>query len=501
MGVLSNMKRLLYLIILTSVLFSLSGCQKSITQLNESTDNKLKVVTTIFPQYDFVRQVAGDNVELTMLLAPGSESHSFDPSPQDIITIQNCDVFIYVGGESETWVDKILNSMDTSNMTIISLMDSVEVVEEVIVEGMQEDHSHLEDVEIEDVQNRTLSDWNGIWKPVLPYVEDGTLDEYMELASIEREETVEETLDYYLNKYATEYTSIEIKDNQVTMISSASGKASAMYEYQGFSLVDTNDSKQVWYQFELADGSEEMPQRLVFNDHTIGTEAPSHAHGVAHFHLNYGNESFEELIQNQAWSPSFYEIDATGEEILEVFLDHSHETELDEHVWTSLKNAIQIVKDITETLSSLDEEHRYAYEQHAEEYIEQLNQLDQQFEEVVSNTSQNILLFGDRFPFRYFADDYGLDYYAAFPGCSNETNASAGTVAFLIDKVKAEQIPVVLHLELSSGGIAKTIAEETGAETAVFHSAHNITRDDFNSGKGYLDLMKENLEVLKEVLK
>ncbi|MDR2360215.1 MAG: metal ABC transporter substrate-binding protein [Oscillospiraceae bacterium] len=310
---------------------ALSGCANNNTPNDSENDKGLSVVTTIFPPYDFAREIAGDKAEVTMLLPPASESHSFDPTPADIIKIQDCDVFIYVGGESDEWVSSILESMDTSNMRIITLMDCVEVVEEEIVEGMEDD------------------------------------------------------------------------------------------------------------------------------EHEEGEE---------------GEEGGEE----------------------------AEEPEYDEHVWTSPRNAKLIVEKISETLREVDADNADYYRANTEAYSAELDDLDAKFKAVVDSAARNTLVFGDRFPFRYFADAYGLDYYAAFPGCSTETEASAATIAFLIDKVKDEQIPVVFHIELSNEKIADAISESTGAKVALLHACHNISKNDFESGKSYLDLMTDNVEALREAL-
>ncbi|GHT52370.1 adhesin [Spirochaetia bacterium] len=312
------MKRVFLLIIsVIAILICVSGCtQKKNVQ---STNGKITITTTIFPPYDFVRAIAGDRVNLTMLLPPASESHSFEPAPKDIITIQNSDVFIYVGGESDEWVNRILESMDTRTMTIISLMNIVEVVKEEIVEGME----------------------------------------------VEEEE---------------------------------------------------------------------------------------------------------------------------------------EETAYDEHVWTSPQNAVRIVQIITETLCKADTANADLYRQNGAHYIAELHDLDTAFQAVVDNANRNTIVFGDRFPFRYFADRYGLSYFAAFPGCSTETEPSAGTVAFLIDKIKHERIPVVFHIELGNERMADTIAEETGAEKLLLHACHNISKKDFENGVTYAGLMRQNVENLRRAL-
>jgi zinc transport system substrate-binding protein len=296
---------------------------------------KISVVATIFAPYDFARQIAGDKAEVTMLLPPGSESHSYEPTPQDIITIQNCDVFIYAGGDSDAWVTDILSSMDTSKMRIVTLMDCVEVVEEEIVEGMEDDHDHADE-----------------------------------------------------------------------------------------------------------------------------------------------EHSDEEHAEEE----------------------HAHEHEYDEHVWTSPKNAKQIVQKISDSIVAADAKNADTYQQNTSDYLTKLTDLDAKFQNVVDNGVRKEFIFGDRFPFRYFADAYGLTYYAAFPGCSTETEPSATTVAFLIDKVKADNIPAVFHIELSNEKMCNTIAEATGAKILLLHACHNVTKADFEAGVTYIGLMEGNVETLKEAL-
>ena len=333
------MKKLISILLGVCVLLAvMSGCTQN-GKVTES-NGKITVISTIFAPYDFVKELAGDNAEVTMLLPPGSESHSFEPTPQDIIKIQNCDVFIYVGGESDSWVHEVLESMDTEKMKIITLMDCVDVVVEEIVEGMEDGHGH-----------------------------------------------------------------------------------------------DHND------------------------------------------------ESHEE--------------DDHGEGHDE---DH-HEREYDEHVWTSPRNAKIIVQKISDTLCEVDTENSDYYKENTEAYLSKLSELDTKFQEIVNSAARNTLIFGDRFPFRYFADAYNLEYFAAFPGCSTETEASAATIAFLIDKVRNENIPAVFHVEMSNQKMANTISEETGAKVLLFHACHNVTRDEMTSGATYLDLMNQNAENLKEALK
>jgi zinc transport system substrate-binding protein len=318
----------------TVIILSLSVCALSAGGNKQGTANngKIDVVATNFPAYDFARQIAGDKVNLFMLLPPGAESHSFEPTPRDIIQIQNSEIFIYTGGETDVWVDRVLESVDTSKMEIIRMMDAVDVVEEEIVEGMEDDeHDHEEEI-------------------------------------------------------------------------------------------------------------------------------------------------------------------AGGEH------DHEEEIAYDEHVWTSPKNVKLIVQVIANALSEADSADGAFFRRNAQEYIAQLDELDKEFQDVVNTASRKTIVFGDRFPFRYFADAYGLTYFAAFPGCSTETEPSAATVAFLIDKVRAEKIPVIFHIELSNERMADTISAETGAKKLLLHACHNVSKRDFDSGATYLALQKANIPRLREAL-
>lgn len=324
----------------------LAGCSASGRTGRESAasqgqeagdDSRIRVVTTIFPPYDFVREIAGSSVDLTMLLKPGEETHSYEPTPQDIIAIQNSDVFIYTGGENDVWVEEILSSMPDSGRLTLRLVDCVDTVEEEHVEGM---------------------------------------------------------------------------------------KGAAGHEHE-----------------EEEDSGHE--------DH--------------------------------------------GEEEVSVH-------EIDEHVWTSPLNAARIADEIAGLLSQADPANCSLYEENAAGYEEKLKALDQEFREIAGQAERRLVIFGDRFPFRYFADAYGLDYYAAFPGCAGDTEPSAATMAFLIEKVKEEKVPAVLKMELTSADIANAIAEATGTEVKVFYSCHNLSAEDFEHGETYLTMMEKNAETLKEVL-
>ena len=364
----------------------LTGCgteqkAKQETVENKTKDQKISVVTTIFPQYDFVRQIAGDSVDLKMLLKPGEETHSYEPTPQDIIAIQNSDLFIYVGGENDSWVEDILESMPDNGRKTLKLADCVDTVEEEHVEGMKEERGH--DHEEHDHEE---------------HGHDSESDTHLDQDSDAEEEHL-------------------LQEQEVQ-------------------------------------------------------ETHSDADSEAQTDGEHGNDSSETVSVH----------------------------EIDEHVWTSPKNAEKIVEHITDLLCEADEAHAAEYQTNAADYEQQLEELDQEFRDVVDHSERNLLIFGDRFPFRYFADEYGLDYYAAFSGCASDTEPSAAIMAFLINKVKEEQVPTVLKMELSNDNISKAIAEAAGTDVKVFYSCHNLTAEEFENGETYLSMMKKNVETLKEVL-
>ena len=180
--------------------------------------------------------------------------------------------------------------------------------------------------------------------------------------------------------------------------------------------------------------------------------------------------------------------------------DHDHEHELDEHIWTSPRNAQVFARVIGDALAGADPGHAALYGERTEAYIGQLSALDREFEELTADSRRHMMVVADKFPFRYLADDYGLEYRAAFSGCSSDSEPSAKTIAYLIDLVREQEIPAVYYLELKTPRVAEIIGEETGAEPLLLHSCHNVTRREFESGVTYLQLMEQNVENLRKGL-
>lgn len=360
-------------IVTISMILGMAGCGKT----TEKEDNyRLKIVTSLFPYYDMARAVIGDvkGIDLKMIVTPGQDSHSFEPTPSDVIQMENADVLIYNGGSLETWIDTLLDSLNNKNQIKMKMMDYVDVLNEEIVEGMDtrfdshDEHSHKED-------------------------------------NHNKENHKEDS--------------------------------------------HSEDS----YNQEEGSHSEDS---LKHEEHSHDSEVSDHE-------------------------------------------EESH-NETDEHIWTSPVNEIIMTEKICEALSKALPEEKENFQKNAENYISQLKELDNEFRTIVENAKTNEIIFADKFPLQYFAKEYGLKYYAAFPGCGSDMEPSAKTIAFLVDKIKEDNIKAVFYLELSSHIVADAIETDTGAKPLQFNSCHNITQKQFDSGVTYVDLMKENVNNLKIAL-
>lgn len=325
-------KIILYILIVLLSLSVLTACGREAHTVpsEEAIPEKPVIVTTIFPVYDWIIQILGEqaeNVEVDMLLDSGVDLHSYQPTVDDIIKLSTCDLFIYIGGESDAWVDDALTEATNQDMLVLDLLDALgdRAKEEETVEGME----------------------------------------------AEQEED-------------------------------------------------------------------------------------------------------------------------------------SDETEYDEHIWLSLKNAVFLIDCITQALETVDSGHAEGYRSNAAAYREKLTALDTAYEAAVKEAAVKTLLFGDRFPFRYLADDYGLDYYAAFAGCSAETEASFETIVFLANKVDELGLNAICQIESSDGSIARTVRENTKSrdqEIVSLDSMQSTTSRDVENGASYLGLMEQNLTAMKAALR
>lgn len=505
----------LMLLMLLSVL---TGCGNQ-GKTNNDTD-KLSIVTTIFPEYDWVRNILGDSAEsaeITMLMDNGVDLHSYQPTADDMVKISDCDLFIYVGGESDGWVEDALANAINKDMKVINLLEVLgdAVKAEEMVEGMQEgehshEHSH-EEIHEKDIEDRTLSDFSGEWNSLYPVLVSGKLDSLLEKMAKEYVNAVtkEQLFEKYKTSWACEADKIIINGDNITYVTSDGKTMTAKYTYAGFSLQrdDDGDITSVRYQFETA--SAKAPKYIQFSDHGY---RPGKAE---HFHAFFGNDGFDALSVSKEM-PSFVEASLTLDEIVEGLDEHNHEhsheegedgheheEEMDEHVWLSLKNASVLVSVIGDAISELDPSSKDIYISNVASYVKKLNTLDADYQEMVSSARFQTVLFGDRFPFRYLVDDYDLDYYAAFVGCSAETEASFETISFLATKIDELELPCVLTIEKPQHKIAETVVQNTSSKNQTIlalNSMQSTTSADVENGVTYLSLMEENLNVLKSAL-
>ena len=496
---------LLFALLITVGVFTGCGNQNG-SESKESAPKKLNIVTTIFPEYDWVKEILGEkaeNANITMLLDNGVDLHSYQPTADDLVKIANCDLFIYVGGESDSWVSEALKNTVNKNRKVINLLNTLNttVKTEEAMPGMQAEeghnhgYSHFAD---SDVQDRTLSDWSGSWQSVYPYLKDGTLDKVMERKAESGDKTAEEYHTYYETGYKSDVEKIKIDGKKGTIEFIKDGVSSkATYQYEGYQIYDyESGSRGVRYFFKAINGSKNAPKYVQFSDHGI---APGKAE---HFHIYSGNEGFDKLSQEMENWPTYYPSDMTGDEIAEEMLEHE-EKEYDEHVWLSLKNAKILCNTISNAVSELDPNNKDIYATNVKNYTEKLSALDKQYQEAVNAATNKTVLFGDRFPFRYTVDDYGLQYYAAFAGCSAETEASFETISFLAKKVDELKLPCVLTIERTRHKIAETIIQNTNEKNQkilTMDSMQSTTSKDIESGATYLSVMEKNLSVLKEAL-
>ena len=366
-------------------------------------------------------------------------------------------------------------------------------------EGHDHGHSHDEQLTENDIEDRTLSDFAGAWKSLHPFLLNGDLDKFCEHRA-EEDEDSSTTKDTYLEKYKAAWQcdaeKISTEGNNITFTYADGKTVSAEYTYAGYQPKrnDEGEIRSVRYQFETT--SADAPKYVQFNDH-------GHEPGEAeHFHIYFGNDGFDALMSAKT-NPFFVKDALSVEDILDELMGHDHGEEKDEHVWLSLKNAETLVTAIADALQELDPDNKDTYAANASAYIEKLSALDGAYQSAVDGAARKTVLFGDRFPFRYLVDDYGLSYYAAFAGCSAESEASFETVSFLAKKVDELGLPCVLTIEGKNHKLAETIVQSTAGKNQkvlTMDSMQSMTSKDAANGATYISAMEQNLSVLKEAL-
>ncbi|STO28713.1 Pneumococcal surface adhesin A [Fusobacterium naviforme] len=428
------MKKNIAAIMTASVLAvsALAGCGSSAKSAATTTaaetaakaeeSRKLSIVTTIYPEYDWVKEILGSNAEhaeLTMLLDNGVDLHSYQPTAEDIMKIADSDLFIYVGGESDGWVEDALKEATNEDMKVINLLETLgeNVKEEEMVEGMQEGEHHHDHGEEHDH-------------------EDGDHDHEHEGAEAEHDH--------------------EDGDHD--------------HEHEGAEAEHDHEDGDHDHEHEGAEAEHDHEDGDHDHEHESAEAEHDHEHGEAEHEHHH---------------------------------DHGDEPEYDEHVWLSVRNAKVLCTAIEEALAELDAENAESYAANLKSYSEKLDSLDQEYQAAVDGAAVKTLLFGDRFPFRYLVDDYGLDYYAAFVGCSAETEASFETISFLSQKVDELGLKAIMTIEGPEHKIAETIKENTKTkdqQILTMDSMQATDAEDVAAGVSYLSIMTENLEVLKAAL-
>ena len=496
------------LLALLMLVGALAGCGK---QNDTNKTDKLSIVTTIFPEYDWVKEILGDkadNAEITMLLDNGVDLHSYQPTADDIVKISDCDLFIYVGGESDGWVDDALKNATNKNMKVINLLDVLgdSVKTEEMVDGMQETkHSHSHEKK-EVSEDRDLSDYEGEWQSLYPFMDENFKNETVSyMAEAEGFDDENEAWDFFYKGNETDIRYVNIKGSTIEFVKEDGTKETGTYEYDGF-YSDCWGETSIRYQFKNTGKNSDAPAYVQFDDHL---NYPSKAE---HFHLYCGDDAKAMLDIKYNW-PTYYPADIQSEDdMIHEFLkhyvededEHEHEEEeKDEHVWLSLKNAETLVDTISKSLQELDPDNKDTYSANSDAYVKKLSALDADYKAAVDGATYKTVLFGDRFPFRYMVDDYGLSYYAAFVGCSAETEASFETISFLAGKVDELNLPCVLTIEGAQHKIAETIVQNTAEKNQkvlTMDSMQSTTSKDVKNGTTYLSVMEKNLSVLKEAL-
>lgn len=326
----NRMKNFMLLLCCVAAVILAAGCGRADDRndalgggAEAAADGTLTVVTTLFPQYDFARQIAGTHAEVSLVLLPGMESHMYDPTPGDMIEISEADMFIYTGAEMEPWAGELADSVDMTRVRIVDASSGVDLMKE------EDEHDHEEE-----------------------------------------------------------------------------------HEHEG----------------------------------------------------------------------------------------HHHDHTYDPHIWLDMRNAMQMVETIADAFCEIDPANADDYRANADAYLEQLDELDTELREIVADGTRRDIVFGGRFAYGYFIHGYDLDYESVYDSCSADTEPSMAQMADVIDYMKEHQVRYILYEELSTPNVARAIAEATGAEMLLFSTCHNVTKDDFEAGVTFIDLMQQNADTLKKAL-
>ncbi len=417
--------------------------------------------------------------------------------------IEPCQAEHYHFRTSDTGFDDIIDPENRFPTFYPASLDAEGMLEAFVGHG---NHDHDNEIEEEDIEDRSLTEFIGEWKSLVPVAESGEMDTYFQHEAEENGISMEEARAEFIAKRACDAVTVKVEDDRITFVASDGTTCSAAYTYAGYTPVLADDGDIVAVRYQFTTDSTDAPRYVQFNDHGF---KPGE---VEHFHFYMGNDGFEALM-NAPSNSFFVPAEWSATEIMAELSGHDHEhhhdhdeeeeEETDEHVWLSLRNAEKLVQVIANTMSELDIANAETYQTNAAAYIAKLAALDAEYARIVEDASVKTLLFGDRFPFRYLVDDYGLNYYAAFSGCSAETEASFSTIAFLAQKVNELDLPAVLTIERPVQKIAETVAaasDHKDAKILTMDSLQSTTAQQIADGVTYLSVMETNLDVLKDAL-
>ena len=445
--------------------------------ISNATAQKLSVITTLFPTYDFTKQIGKDKVDVRLLLPPGVESHGFEPKPKDIVTINKADVFIYTGEYMEPWAEDILGGVTNKNLAVVDSSKGIELMDE----ADHDDHGGHGNNHAE--HGAHAFEWAGAFHlPAGKYVwtfakVDGEYaDPAMKMvfvASTERalaaiesqEEAAEKLLEMEVTTGRNHGQKLTPNGNSAYKLTFDQNR-----DVTEYSIVIEKPGTYVFFTehmpFEFEAGEHFLKDSTKADVEPVAQE-PDAGHDHHDHHAGHGDHH-----------------------------DHHHGGK-DPHIWVDLAHAQQMVDTIAKALAQKDPANKDFFFANAEDYNAKLAELDQRFMKTLGNCKHDTIIYGGHFAFGYFAHRYNLKHESPYDGFAPNAQPSPKAIAQLIEKVKATGIKYIYYEELLDPKVARTVSQETGVTLDLLHGAHNVSKDDLKAGLTYLDIMNENYRKLK----
>ena len=453
------MKKILNLGILVLVLGLLAGC--TATQPDKyKTSGKVQIITTLFPQYDFAKAIGQDKVEVMLLLPPGVEAHSYEPTPKDIVAIQEADLFIYTGEGMEPWAHKTLEGIQSNKLKEVDSSMNIE-----LLAGHEGE----------------LFEWAGTFE-----LKAGRYT--WSFAKVEGDYADPEML----------LALIPVADSEEATIEEAHEEGNHLFEEVPEAIENggtISDKKEI---YQLIFDETQDKTEFILDIQTEGVYVVLTQHSPTEF------ESDEHYLKDtigadvEALGDSHEEHAHEEDEHEEDDLEHDHEHgEFDPHIWTDPLNAIIMVDNILEALVEVDPSNEEFYTQNAKNYKEELLALDKDLEEGLANLKSRTIIYGGHFALGYFAYRYGLEYVSPYEGFSPDAEPTPQKIAEMVELMNNLQVKTIFYEELLDPKVSSVIASETGADMLLLHGAHNVSKDELEKGITYITIMRENLERLK----